>query len=64
MTWRRFLVLVRGLSPNSSTAAAITSRQEFGSRGEKVSVITDPKAADQAFVAAFGHLKKKDTKVE
>lgn len=64
MTWRRFLVLVRGLSPGSSTAAAVSSRQEFGSKGERVNVITDPKQADAAFVAAFGHYAKKEPKVE
>lgn len=32
---------------------------EFGSRGERVNVVTTPKAAQDAFMAAFGHLKKK-----
>ena len=59
MTWRRFLVLVKGLSPHSATHMVMSSRQEFGSKGEKVNLITDPKQADRAFVAAFGHLKPK-----
>lgn len=59
ITWRKFLILIRGLSPGSATASRVNSRQEFGRRGEKVNVITTPKAADQAFVASFGHLKKK-----
>lgn len=59
MTWRRFLILVRGLSPNSATHAAMTSRVEFGPRGERVNTVTTPKAAQDAFTAAFGHLKKK-----
>jgi hypothetical protein len=37
----------------------MSSRQEFGSKGERVNLITDPKQADRAFVAAFGHLKPK-----
>lgn len=59
MTWRKFLVLIKGLSPHSATHAAMTSRQEFGSKGERVNTVNTPKAAQQAFVAAFGHLKKK-----
>jgi hypothetical protein len=64
MTWRRFIILVRGLSPHSATATAVSSRQEFGSKGETVNVITTPEQADRAFVAAFGHLKPKDKTVE
>lgn len=59
MTWRRLIVLIKGLSPHSATHAAMTSRMEFGSRGERVNVVTSPEAAQQAFMAAFGHLKKK-----
>lgn len=59
MTWRRFIVLVKGLSPHSATVTAMQSRQEFGTKGERVNTITDPKQADRAFVAAFGHLKPK-----
>jgi hypothetical protein len=59
MTWRRFVVLAKGLSPHSATIAALSSRHEFGSKGERVNVVTSPKAAEQAFVASFGHLKPK-----
>ena len=59
MSWRRFIVLLKGLSPHSATITAMSNRQEFGSKGERVNTITDPKQADRAFVAAFGHLKKK-----
>ena len=59
MTWRRFIILVRGLSPNSATHAAMASRTEFGSKGERVNTVTTPKDAQRAFVAAFGHLKPK-----
>jgi hypothetical protein len=59
MTWRRLLVLVKGLSPNSATYAAMNSRVEFGSHGERVNTVTTPKAAQDAFVAAFGHMKPK-----
>ncbi len=52
-------MLAKGLSPTSATVAAINSRHEFGSKGEPVNVVTTPKAAQQAFVAAFGHLKPK-----
>ena len=59
MTWRQFLVLIRGLSPHSATHAAVTSRTEFGPRGERVNTVTTPKAAQQAFEAAFSQYKKK-----
>lgn len=64
MTWRRFLVLVRGLSPHSSTANAVSSRHEFGSKGQRVNVVSTPQDAERAFMASFGHLKPKDPKVE
>ena len=59
ITWRRFSILAKGLSPHSATITALQSRQEFGSRGEKVNFVKTPKAAQDAFVAAFGHLKPK-----
>lgn len=54
MTWRRFLVLVRGLSPHSATVSAASSRTQFGGKREKVNEVVGPKAAQAAFSALFG----------
>lgn len=55
MTWRRFQVLVRCLSPHSATIAKLQSGQYFGQgRGAAVTV-ESPKAAEAAFQAAFKH---------
>jgi hypothetical protein len=52
MSWRRFLVLLRGLSPQSATVAASSSRAQFG-KGGKVNEVTSTKAAQQVFDALF-----------
>src|SRR6185369_13689256 len=53
MTWRRFLILLRGLSPQSATVTAGLSRTEFGTK-EKVTAVEGPKATQQTFLALFG----------
>jgi hypothetical protein len=56
MSWRRFSLLVRCLSPNSATIAHITAGNYIGSgknAGERVRVIDTPKAAQSAFEAMY-----------
>lgn len=57
MTWRRFLALLRGLSSQSATVVASSSRIEFGASGERVSAIAGEGATQTAFVALFGRGK-------
>lgn len=54
MTWRRFLTLVRGLSPNAATVSSAMSRIQLGQKREKVNTVAGPKAAQAAFAALFG----------
>lgn len=55
MSWRRFQVLVKGLSPTSATVAKLNSHHQIGGgkRGERVNSVVGPKAAQAAFDAAF-----------
>jgi hypothetical protein len=57
VSWRRFQVLLRGLSPNSATVARLHMDIEMGRRGEKVHTVAGPKAAQSAFVSLFGGAK-------
>lgn len=56
MSWRRFMVLVRGLSPNSATVTRLRAGLYMGGRpsNERVVAITTPKAAERAFSVIFG----------
>lgn len=58
MTWRRFRVLIRGLSPNSATATKLSSGRYMGARGEKVELMQTPEAAEQRFAQLFGPPKQ------
>lgn len=58
MTWRRFMVLVRGLSPNSATVTHLNARQYIGKRQSNVVEIKTPEAAERAFAALFGPPKQ------
>lgn len=51
MSWRRFQVLVRCLSPNSATMNRLSSGTYIGK--EKVNTVAGPKAAEAAFKAKF-----------
>ena len=53
MSWRRFSVLVRCLSPGSATVARVTADNFIGSTGERVNTVEGPKAAEAAFGALF-----------
>ena len=55
MTWRRFSVLVRCLSPGSATIAKLNSGKYIGaSRGPRAdNLVVGKKAADAAFNALF-----------
>ena len=53
MTWRRFLILVRGLSPNSATIAHFRGRHSIGAKGTSVRTIDTPQAAEAAFNQLF-----------
>ena len=56
MSWRRFLVLVRGLSVNSTL---VNSRVAAKRRGEDEGTLVEGQQAQRAFVSLFGHLKKR-----
>jgi hypothetical protein len=51
MSWRRFLILLRGLSPNSATVAKLQSTSYLGSKKEHVNEVVGAKAAQAAFDA-------------
>lgn len=54
MSWRRFLVLIRGLSPNSATVTRMRADEYIGSsRKEAVQEVVGPKAAEAAFNRIF-----------
>lgn len=59
MTWRRFLVLVRGLSLGSATVSAMRAQHQPGrAKGAAVAVV-GPKAAQRAFEAAFAPARRR-----
>ena len=61
MTWRRFQVLVRCLSPNSATVARLHAQTYIGGKRAPV-VVEGAKAAEAAFQALFkgsGRKKKR-----
>lgn len=56
MSWRRFSLLVRCLSPNSATINHITAGSYIGSgpnAGQRVNTVEGPVAAQAAFEALF-----------
>jgi hypothetical protein len=54
MSWRRFQVLVKGLSPTSATVSRLNADRYIGaSKGPRAHVVATPKAAQTAFEAAF-----------
>jgi len=54
MSWRRFQVLVRCLSPGSATISRLNSSSYIGSsKRERVRTVAGAKAAEAAFQAAF-----------
>ncbi len=55
MSWRRFQILVKGLSPQSATVTGLNSHHYIGGgkRGERVNTVAGPQAAQSAFEAAF-----------
>jgi len=54
MSWRRFAVLLRGLSPNAATVTKLASTREFGKHHEPVNVMGTPEEAQSAFMTLFG----------
>lgn len=56
MTWRRFLVLLRGLSPNAATVTALHSRVQFGRSSEKVNEVSTPEQAQSVFETLYRRL--------
>lgn len=57
LTWRKFLVLIRGLSTQSATVTQISQARYRRRKKDDVVEIMTPEAADKAFVALFGHAK-------
>ena len=54
MTWRRFRVLLKCLSPQSATLTRMSSEKYIGGAPhERAHVVSGPKAAEAAFQAAF-----------
>jgi hypothetical protein len=54
MSWRRFSVLVRCLSPNSATVAKLSSGQYIGQRRQQAKAVAGKDAAERAFQSLFG----------
>lgn len=53
MSWRRFLVLVRGLSPSSALVTAMGSRVRLGGKRAPASSVAGPTAVQRTFEALF-----------
>jgi len=53
MTWRKFRVLLRCLSPQSATITRLNADKYIGSRGHAPATVNTPEAAEAAFKAAF-----------
>lgn len=53
MSWRRFSVLLRGLSPNSATVVKLSAGREFGKKRDAVHEVSGTKAAQAAFESIF-----------
>ncbi len=53
MTWRRFLVLLRGLSPNAATVTALQSRVQFGRTKAEVNEVATPEQAQSVFETLY-----------
>jgi hypothetical protein len=53
LSWRRFIVLLRGLSPASATVAAHAAGRYIGKSREQVREINDRAAAQAWFEATF-----------
>lgn len=53
MTWRRFMILLRGLSPNSATVVRIHSTRSIGKGEKRVHKVMGAKATQTAFEALF-----------
>lgn len=53
MSWRRFQILLRGLSPNSATVVRVTSGQTFGKGDKRVNKVEGTKATQSAFEMLF-----------
>jgi hypothetical protein len=53
MSWRRFQLLIRGLSRNSATVTKLTANQHIGSKAERVKEVVGKKQAEAAFDAIF-----------
>ena len=54
MSWRRFVTLIRGLSPNSATAAKLRMRQYMGKAPAANVIEVRGEAAERAFATLFG----------
>lgn len=57
MTWRRFLVLLRGLSGESVTATV--ARVSKGSGRSETPIITEPDEVDATFRRIFGSKRRR-----
>lgn len=52
MTWRKFRVLLRCLSPQSATITRLNADKYIGSKAQ-TNLVATPEAAEAAFQAAF-----------
>lgn len=52
MSWRRFMVLVRGLGPQSATAAHMSARRYFGEPAAYE--VTSPQEAENRLASIVG----------
>ena len=62
MSWRRFLSLLRGLSPTSRTVIELNAGREYTMND--VAIISTPELAQKTFVARFGPRSKVAALVE
>jgi len=53
LSWRRFMVLVRGLSPNSATVTKVQEHRRKFSGTDQVNVMRTPEEAQAAFERLF-----------
>lgn len=58
MTWRRYLILLNGLSPNSATATALQIRSLQRGAAPKVKMLRSPEAVQRFIESQYGITRK------
>jgi len=55
LSWRTFIILVRGLSSNSATVTKLSNARMIGQGKDAVKALTKPEHAQSAFEGLFSH---------